>query len=123
LLKHIFRVLFARRTPLPQSSAEAILFNFALALAQEWGEHYLEPVQDRLRMTYPNLARSELSRINSIAQEAMKCGHDLVYSLAQKEGLDVSEATWRKAFLPQYPWVDEKNLGRLFCIGQYYAWK
>lgn len=97
--------------------------NYALDLAQEWGEEWLKPTQERLQKAYPNLSQTELDRLNSIAQDAMKFGHDLVYSMAEKEGKNISEGTWHEAYTARYPWVDKKNLRHLFSTGKYYAWK
>ena len=97
--------------------------NFALDLAQEWGEDWLQPIQGRLSAAYPNLTREELDRYNTIAQDAMHFGHGLVYSMMEKQGKNIDEAQWKKDYLTRYPWVDDKNLNHLFSTGKYYAWK
>jgi hypothetical protein len=97
--------------------------NYALDLAQEWGEEWLKPIQGRLQKAYPHMSQAELDRLNSVAQDAMKYGHDLVYSMAEKDGKDINQSAWRETFASRYSWVDEKNLKHLFSTGKYYAWK
>ena len=119
----ILTFLTRRRKPSLKKDGETGLQNYALELAQEWGENWLQPIQGRLSKAYPHLTQQELDHYNSIAQAAMKAGHDLVYSMAENSGKDVNEPGWRQDYLKQYPWVDKKNLKHLFSTGMYYAWK
>jgi hypothetical protein len=124
MIDRILRAIFVRRDPKGKSRSEEALLNYSLELAQEWGKQWLKPIQGRLHGAYPELSETECSRLNSIAQAAMKCGHDLVYSMAQSQGKDnINEAAWRQSFKQLYPWVDERNLRHLFSTGMYYAWK
>lgn len=123
MLNRILRFLFIRRAPSLETCGEETLMNYALELAQEWGDEWLKPTHERLRKAYPNMPPSELDRLNSVAQEAMKYGHDLVYSMVEQEGKNINLSVWREAFTSRYPWVDEKNLKHLFSTGKYYAWK
>jgi hypothetical protein len=102
---------------------EEALLNYALDLAQEWGDHWLQPIQDRLSKTYPDLTQKELNTYNTVAKKAMHYGYDLVYSMARQHGKNVDETQWKKEYLSRYPWVNDKNLKHLFSIGNYYAWK
>jgi hypothetical protein len=122
ILGRIFRVIFVRRAP-NQYADEAALMNYALDLAQEWGEQWLEPVQRRLMDAYPNMSQTEADYLNDAAQKAMKTGHDLVYLLAENSGKNVKQLAWQEMYVKQYPWVDKKNLNHLFSTGMYYAWK
>jgi hypothetical protein len=123
MLKRFLRALLLRRAPPLRSSGEEALLNYALDLAQEWGKQWFKPIQPRLLEAYASLSEPELDRLNSIAQCAMKFGHDLVYSMAEQHGKKVDESTWREKYVARYPWVDEKNLRHLFSTGMYYAWK
>jgi hypothetical protein len=119
----LLRLTFTRRRPRPDAG-DAALQNYALDLAQEWGREWLQPIQPRLRRAYPTMPTEELDRLNAIAQDAMKEGHDLVYSMTEQLGeKGMSEAAWRSAYTPRYPWVDDKNLRHLYSTGRYYAWK
>jgi hypothetical protein len=123
MIDQILTFLFRRRKPSLRKYGENALLNYALELAQEWGENWLLPIQERLGKAYPQLSPQELEHYNAVVQAAMKCGHDLVYSMAEEYGKDVSEPNWRETYLAQYPWVDKKNLSHLFSTGMYYAWK
>ena len=83
----------------------------------------MKPIQSRLATAYPTLSTEQLDNYNAIAQAAMKTGHDLVYRLAESHGANLDRAVWRSAYGAQYPWVNERNLERLFSTGMYYAWK
>ena len=69
VINSILRALFVRRAPSLQSG-EAALLNYALDLAQEWGENWLRPIQPRLRKAYPRLPDGELDRLNNVAKWA-----------------------------------------------------
>jgi hypothetical protein len=69
------------------------------------------------------MTQAEVDRLNAMIQAAMKAGHDLVYSMAEAKGKDVSKLAWQDIYTKQYPWVDQKNLNHLFSTGMYYAWK
>lgn len=105
------------------SPGEVELRNFALDLAQQWGEDWLKPIQGRLHAAFPSLPPAELDRLNDIAQRAMKAGYDLVYALARPHAADLGYAEWRTVYLTELPWVDDGNLQHLFSTGQYYARK
>jgi hypothetical protein len=122
MIDRLLRALFRRRKPATETG-EVALKNYALELAQEWGKDWLKPIQERLRRAYPKMSAEEQDRLNALAQDAMKAGHDLVYSMAETKGKDFPEAEWRSAYSARFPWVDEKNLRHLYSTGRYYAWK
>jgi hypothetical protein len=122
MLNRLLRFLLLRRPP-KFNSDEKALWNYALELAQEWGEEWLQPVQERLSKVYPMMQRTQLDELNSLAQQAMKRGHDLAYDLIDKLGENESEKPWRELYQAEYPWVDERNLSHLLSTGSYYAWK
>jgi hypothetical protein len=119
----ILRKLFVRRKPKMATGNETLMLNYALELAQEWGEFWLKPIQGRLSKAYPQLTAAELDHYNSIAQQAMKYGHDLTYSMAKSLTDDAGKATWRATYLAKFPWVDARNIGHLIGTGMYYAMK
>jgi hypothetical protein len=84
MLDRILRWLIPKRRAPSRKKGEQALLNYALDLAQEWGGDWLKPVQERLRKAYPEMTQDELDRLNSIAQAAMKAGHELVYSMAEQ---------------------------------------
>ena len=106
-----------------QSLSRNDLLNEGLYLAMEWGEDWLKPIQERLAVRHPALSKEDLDEINAISQKAMRFGHGAVYDLALKSGDETSYGDFEPAMIAQYPWVDAKNLSRLFSQGMYYAWK
>ena len=123
MLNRMLRALSVRRAPSQSSCGEEALLNYALDLAQEWGNEWLKPTQERLRQSYPQMSQSELDRLDSMARAAMNYGHELVHSMAAKEGANVNQSAWCECVLSRYPWVDERNLKHLYSTGMYYAWK
>ena len=123
MMSKLITFLFGRRKLNIEQHDKEALMNFALDLAQEWGDDWLKPIQGRLSKAYPNFTRDELDKYNAIAQDAMQFGHDLVYSMVEQQGKNIDGAQWKKEYLSRYPWVDDKNLKHLFSTGNYYAWK
>lgn len=113
-----------RQKPAVEFDKDELLLNRALMMAQDWGDDWLEPIQERLGKEYPHLTQENLNRLNAVAQEAMKYGHELVYSMAEKQDrADISQSNWKTAFSARYPWVNAENLAKLFSTGMYYARK
>jgi hypothetical protein len=123
MINKVLTLLFRRRKPNIEKQGVEALMNYALDIAQEWGDDWLQPIQARLSKAYPTFTKDELDKYDAIAQEAMKFGHDLVYSMAEQQGKNIDEEQWKKEYLSRYPWVDKSNLKHLFSTGRYYAWK
>lgn len=99
------------------------ILNTGLSLALAWGTDWLKPIQPRLAEQFPALTSDELDEVNTICQQAMRAGHQLVASLAKKDGLNVRFSEWETEFTHHYPWVNHENLSRLFSQGMYYNLK
>ena len=97
--------------------------NAGLALAMEWGENWLKPIQARLRLRYPQLSQAELDEFNRLCKEAMSFGHDTAYQLAMETAKRVHPDDFAPLFKARYPWANDKNIAHLFSQGMYYAWK
>jgi hypothetical protein len=93
-------VKFIQRKPSKTENRESHL-NYSLHLAQEWGKHWLQPIQDRLHKACPHLSQDELNHYNVIAQAAMSFGYDLIYEMSDKDGIEVSKDEWQKKLLEQ----------------------
>ena len=91
----------------------------------EWGQHWLVPLQDRLKSLHPELSSDALNEINDVCQTAMRFGFRVVTSLPPKGESDPCPTfvDFRDAFCARYPWVSTENLSRLFSQGIYYARK
>jgi hypothetical protein len=104
---------------------ESHILNTGLDMAMEWGEHWLQPIQERLHKHYPHLSQTELDQYNEQCQAAMKYGHREVPICWQESAGKESAAQklFDKRMRDHYPWVTSDNIGRLFSQGCYYAWK
>jgi len=124
LINQFLRRLLVRKAPPLESMSEEMLLNYALDLAQEWGDNWMQPIQPRLKAAFPGLNEQKLNRLNYVAQSAVKFGQELTLSMAEKEGVKNLNATnWRATFLKKFQWADEKNLKRLYTTGTYQAMK
>jgi hypothetical protein len=99
------------------------ILNIGLSLAMEFGENWLKPIQSRLANQCPDLNSHELDEYNSTCQAVMKTSNNLVYSMMEKDGLNVNQKDWEKTILRSYPWINQGNRSRLFSQGMYYAMK
>ena len=115
--------LSRRRKPSIERDGEEALLNYALHLAQEWGNDWMQPIQQRLGKSFPNLSESDLDRLNNLAQNAMRYCYNLAYDLYEKtEGGDFRNE-WRVTCLSEFAWIDDKNLNDLLSTGRFYAMK
>ena len=108
----------SRRRAQPQ-----VLLNEGLALAMDWGQDWLAPIQDRLRWRHPCLLAKELDELNATCQQVMQLGHESAYALVRSKGQDFQQDDFAAVVLAQYPWVNGENVARLFKQSIYYAWK
>lgn len=119
-----------------------IVLNQGLALAMEWGENWLQPIQERLAKTAPALSMSDLDQVNEICQQAMRRGHELaanpctffgieppiferdrLKAKASEEKFRQLREDFRRTMREEYPWINDDNLGKLFSQGVYYGMK
>ncbi|MFZ5635975.1 MAG: hypothetical protein ACOY82_05245 [Pseudomonadota bacterium] len=114
---------FRRRGTETAADPRSDLLNEGLHLAMAWGEDWLQPIQERLAQRHPELSRRELDEIDAICRTAMRFGHDAVYDLALKSGVDTKREDFDPIVSTRYPWVNGRNLAQLFNQGMYYAWK
>lgn len=121
LLNSALIFLTRRRKPNIERDGEAALLNYALHLAQEWGNDWMKPIQQRLGKAFPNLSDSELDRLNNLAQNAMRHSYNVAYDLYEKtEGGDIRKE-WKMACVSKFAWIDDKNLKHLLATGRHYA--
>jgi hypothetical protein len=99
------------------------LLNEGLALAMDWGENWLAPIQERLHRAHPRLEPQALDAANATCQEAMRFGHETAYAMALEEGQNVRQDVFTARLLARYPWVSAENAARLFGQSTYYVWK
>jgi hypothetical protein len=100
------------------------ILNTGLDLAMEFGEQWLQPIQTRLAAKFPSLSGANLDAYDSACREAMRFGHQqVVLTIRKSKDRRAHYARFRTAVLAKYPWMTEKNLGRLFSQGCYYSMK
>ncbi len=99
------------------------ILNSGLSLAMEFGEYWLEPIQSRLAKQFQGLSSEELNEYNSLCKSAMESSNRLVCSLLKKDGEKIKYEEWEATILHSYPWINKKNLRRLFSQGMYYSRK
>ena len=96
------------------------MMNHALALATEWGENFRKPINERIRLKYPELTGDEIDRLKKLADEAESC----ILSLADDElAGKISESDIVPLAREKCPWVDEDQLYRIKNYGMYWARK
>jgi hypothetical protein len=105
-----------------QRSRDAVL-NDGLALAMDWGENWLAPIQSRLARQHARLARHELDELNGVCQGAMRSARETSHIMVQQRGTSVLAEDFSAVFVRRYPWANPENTARLFRQGMYYAWK
>jgi hypothetical protein len=96
------------------------MMNHALALATEWGENFRKPIEERMRLKYPDLTDDQMDRLKRIADEAESC----ILSLADDElAGQIKESDIIPMAQSKHPWVDEQQLNRIKNVGMYWARK
>ena len=96
------------------------MMNHALALATEWGENFRKPINERMRLEYPELTDDQIDRLKRIADEAESC----ILSLADDElAGKISESDIVPMARQRHAWVDEQQLYRIKNYGMYWARK
>lgn len=103
------------------------ILNQGLAFALEWGEHWLEPIQERLGKVYPHLTTEELDSYNRLCKQAASDGNALIFKVVYEDAEDFysekNRRLWKKTMLETYPWMNEENLSRSYSQSCYYAMK
>jgi len=104
---------------------DAQILNTGLAMAMEFGDNWLRPIQERLHARYCQLSESVLNEYNEQCQAAMKFGHlELRHCWRDAHSQkDAAFQLFRERVCSRYPWISAANLERLFSQGCYYAWK
>jgi hypothetical protein len=112
------------------SPGEAEILNHGIRLAMEFGENWLQPIQNRLAKKFTHLNATELDAYNHICRGAMDSAHSHIYNTLAK--LDETsekiasrelKKNFREYMRNNYTWISGSNLTRLFNQGMYYAWK
>ncbi len=96
------------------------MMNHALALATEWGENFRKPIDDRMRLKYPELTTDGIARLKKLADEA----ESYICHLAERElAGEIGEYDIVPLAKEKFPWVADDQLYRIKNIGMYWARK
>ncbi|MBP7473971.1 MAG: hypothetical protein KA810_01815 [Pyrinomonadaceae bacterium] len=96
------------------------MMNHALALATEWGENFRKPIDDRMRLKYPELTTDEIARLKKLADEA----ESYICHLAERElAGEIGEYDIAPVAKRRFPWIADGQLNRIKGIGMYWARK
>ncbi len=101
------------------------VLNEGLELAMAFGEHWLRPIQARLRERHPELSEAELDACNEFCQRVMREGNVAVPAFWHQAGGNERRAfeRWSAELTRRYPWLSPTTAKHLFEQGRYYAWK
>jgi hypothetical protein len=109
---------------------EEEILNSGLYFAMEFGENWLQPIQERLLKKYDFLKTSELDHYDKIVHSAMNEGHKFVYDnltdlcdKKQQVKSDLLQKNLSDFILDKYQWVSDGNIRRLYSQACYYAYK
>lgn len=100
--------------------------NTALNLSMEFGENWLQPIQQRLAQIYPKLTAKELEQYNALSKTVNQKANKYVKDHPVKcaEGVTfVDFDRFENYMLAQYDWIAIENLQRLYSQSCYYAMK
>ena len=111
------RRLFRRR-----ASREELLRE-GLALAMDWGDDWLSPINTRLHERHRYLGADELAIINDECQAAMRWGHEIMHDQLRDGARSVDAEGFAHLIHERHPWVDEETMARLLKQSIYYAAK
>lgn len=92
-------------------------------LALSFGEDWLQPIQGRLAALFPHLSVAQLDAIEAACQEVKQYSESWLQKEAGKHSEEVYDTAWHQTMCAHFPWLDERNLARLFSQGVYYARK
>lgn len=103
------------------------ILNEGLNIAMEFGENWLNPIQERLSKKYPKLDEEDLDYLNIYCREAMFEGHQFIPQILDDANKPILSDQLSELFSDfirnKYNWINKENINRLFSQGCYYAWK
>lgn len=94
------------------------IINQALSFSSEWGDNYMKPIHNRMKLMYPTLDEDGIEFLSQYVREV----EYFIYDLASKanDGIIAEQSIVIKA-KEKYPWMSHNNASRLAGIGMYYA--
>ena len=109
---------------------EVEILNSGLSFAMEFGQDWLQPIQERLAKKFSFLSSLELDNYNAICKNAMNVGQEFIFEILEnleENNQTIKEKELKQKFadfiLSKYNWIDKKNITKLFSQICYYAYK
>ncbi len=102
------------------------ILNYGLELSMDFGENWLQPINERLSSVFPNLSAQKLEECHLICKTVNKMGNRYVQENPVHTGTEITFIAFEafeKFMLNKYHWVSAKNLKRLYSQICYYAYK
>ncbi|MEQ8414116.1 MAG: hypothetical protein RIB71_06605 [Imperialibacter sp.] len=106
------------------------ILNTAYALSMEFGEGWLQPIDERLGKIYPQLDSRQLSGFNNICQQLRTEATNFICQrleqitdsqlMITEKDLGSELSRW---MTEHYPWVSKSNIRKALAQGLYYAWR
>ena len=102
------------------------ILNYGLDLSMEFGENWLQPINDRLANKFPNLTSEEINEYNFICKEVNDIANKYIDENQNSEDTNqmfIHVKFFSDFLINKYNWISENNLSRLYSQSCYYAWK
>ena len=97
------------------------ILNKALSLSLEWGNEWLQPIQNRLMHLAPRLSGNDIEKIS----EYIIGVRDIIFKIYEEHYNPESQtfdSDVVKKVAEKYPWINKNNLSSLDSQAKYYAW-
>ena len=102
------------------------ILNSGLSFAMEFGENWLNPINDRLKNIFPQLTFDELDNCNSICKKVNKIANQCVYEnpIAINGEYQFMNIEQFSSFMKNhFKWISADNMCKLYSQSCYYALK
>jgi len=102
------------------------LLNVGLNLSMEFGENWLEPINERLSEIYPELTTLELNYCNELCSKINKTAHGFIKNNPKQIGQEftfIEFIVFEKFMTDRYEWINHSNLNALYSQSCYYSMK
>ena len=101
-------------------ASEEDVFNTAVKFSLEWGNNWLQSIDERIMKKYKFLSEADAEELNKKCQDLQR----FVMALCIKEhNGELSEEELEKQIKKQYPQLKQNNINQLIAQGMYYVRK
>lgn len=117
--------LFAKARP-----SRGEILNDGLAMAMEFGENWLQPINGRLEDKFGFLSAQEIESYSNICRDARNESKGFILNSLAKvfdNGETIKDSDFKTEFenhiLQKFDWVNKSNINGAYSQGMYYAWR